>query len=256
MGAHDGNSSSGRCSLTRLRSLESHMPALAARACVSGSLLLHAARVFWPATSSKPNIAGTDVFLHGVERCCCSPRPHAGNQLHTAALPGCAPAAYSAAPGVPASQPVSVSRTHPAAAASQPARHHHHHHSHRKWEQSPALCRPGLSWPAPPLFVTAHCPPAPAAPAVSLPPAHLRAFLPAYPPTCLPRQVHDGSYTPTEQFRRDPESLSSTVSWRDEEDRVIWVYKIQVGLGGGRHGLGAGGRGACWFGAGGKGVGG
>ncbi|PNW75891.1 hypothetical protein CHLRE_12g556250v5 [Chlamydomonas reinhardtii] len=40
-------------------------------------------------------------------------------------------------------------------------------------------------------------------------------------------QVHDGSYTPTEQFRRDPESLSSTVSWRDEEDRVIWVYKIQ-----------------------------
>ncbi|KAG2430508.1 hypothetical protein HXX76_010031 [Chlamydomonas incerta] len=40
-------------------------------------------------------------------------------------------------------------------------------------------------------------------------------------------QVHDGSYTPTEQFRRDPESLCSTVSWRDEEDRVIWVYKIQ-----------------------------
>ncbi|KXZ43272.1 hypothetical protein GPECTOR_96g738 [Gonium pectorale] len=40
-------------------------------------------------------------------------------------------------------------------------------------------------------------------------------------------QVHDGSYTPTDQFRRDPESLCSTVSWRDEEDRVIWVYKIQ-----------------------------
>ncbi|GLI64173.1 hypothetical protein VaNZ11_007364 [Volvox africanus] len=40
-------------------------------------------------------------------------------------------------------------------------------------------------------------------------------------------QVHDGSYTPTEQFRRDPDSLCSTVSWRDEEDRVIWVYKIQ-----------------------------
>uniref|UniRef100_A0A7S0N8F4 Septin-type G domain-containing protein n=1 Tax=Chlamydomonas leiostraca TaxID=1034604 RepID=A0A7S0N8F4_9CHLO len=40
-------------------------------------------------------------------------------------------------------------------------------------------------------------------------------------------QVHDGSYTPTEQFLKDPESLCSTISWRDEEDRVIWVYKIQ-----------------------------
>mmetsp|Transcript_9217 Transcript_9217/g.19716 ORF Transcript_9217/g.19716 Transcript_9217/m.19716 type:complete len:478 (-) Transcript_9217:817-2250(-) len=41
------------------------------------------------------------------------------------------------------------------------------------------------------------------------------------------QHVHDGSYTPTEQFRKDPESLCSTVSWRDEEDRIIWVYKIQ-----------------------------
>ncbi len=41
-------------------------------------------------------------------------------------------------------------------------------------------------------------------------------------------QVHDGSYTPTEQFLKDPDSLCSTVSWRDDEDRVIWVYKIQV----------------------------
>lgn len=49
-------------------------------------------------------------------------------------------------------------------------------------------------------------------------------------------QVHDGSYTPTDQFRRDPDSLCSTVSWRDEEDRVIWVYKIQVCGGGGSHG--------------------
>lgn len=40
-------------------------------------------------------------------------------------------------------------------------------------------------------------------------------------------QVHDGSYTPTEQFLKDPDSLCSTVSWRDDEDRVIWVYKIQ-----------------------------
>lgn len=42
-------------------------------------------------------------------------------------------------------------------------------------------------------------------------------------------QVHDGSYTPTDQFLKDPDSLCSTISWRDEEDRVIWVYKIQVG---------------------------
>ena len=40
--------------------------------------------------------------------------------------------------------------------------------------------------------------------------------------------MHDGSYTPKEQFLKDPDSLCSTVSWRDEEDRVIWVYKIQV----------------------------
>jgi hypothetical protein len=39
--------------------------------------------------------------------------------------------------------------------------------------------------------------------------------------------------TPTGQFLRDPDSLCSTISWRDEEDRVIWVYKIQVGGGGG-----------------------
>lgn len=40
-------------------------------------------------------------------------------------------------------------------------------------------------------------------------------------------KVHDGSYTPTEQFLKDPESLCSTISWRDEDDRVIWIYKIQ-----------------------------
>lgn len=39
--------------------------------------------------------------------------------------------------------------------------------------------------------------------------------------------VHDGTFTPTEQFIRDPESLCSTVTWKDEEDRVIWVYRIQ-----------------------------
>lgn len=40
-------------------------------------------------------------------------------------------------------------------------------------------------------------------------------------------QVHDGSFTPTEQFIKDPESLCSTISWRDEDDRVIWVYRMQ-----------------------------
>eukprot|EP00878_Enallax_costatus_P001286 GHUV01001431.1.p1 GENE.GHUV01001431.1~~GHUV01001431.1.p1 ORF type:complete len:488 (+),score=166.50 GHUV01001431.1:223-1686(+) len=40
-------------------------------------------------------------------------------------------------------------------------------------------------------------------------------------------QVHDGTYTPADQFIKDPESLCSTVTWKDEEDRVIWVYRIQ-----------------------------
>lgn len=43
-----------------------------------------------------------------------------------------------------------------------------------------------------------------------------------------PMQVHDGSFTPTEQFTKDPDSLCSTISWRDEDDRVIWVFKTQV----------------------------
>lgn len=42
-------------------------------------------------------------------------------------------------------------------------------------------------------------------------------------------QVHDGTFTPTSQFIKDPDSLCSTVTWKDEEDRVIWVYRIQVG---------------------------
>lgn len=41
-------------------------------------------------------------------------------------------------------------------------------------------------------------------------------------------QVHDGTYTPADQFLKDPDSLCSTVTWKDEEDRVIWVYRIQV----------------------------
>ncbi|KAF6259065.1 septin-like protein [Scenedesmus sp. NREL 46B-D3] len=40
-------------------------------------------------------------------------------------------------------------------------------------------------------------------------------------------QVHDGTYTPADQFVKDADSLCSTVTWKDEEDRVIWVYRIQ-----------------------------
>jgi septin 7 len=40
-------------------------------------------------------------------------------------------------------------------------------------------------------------------------------------------QVHDGSSTPAAQFARDPESLCTTVAWRDEEDRVVWVFRVQ-----------------------------
>jgi septin family protein len=39
--------------------------------------------------------------------------------------------------------------------------------------------------------------------------------------------VHDGSSTPALQFARDPESLCTTVAWRDEDDRVVWVYRVQ-----------------------------
>lgn len=39
------------------------------------------------------------------------------------------------------------------------------------------------------------------------------------------QQVHDGSSTPADVFRRDPGSLCSSVSWKDEEDRVVWVYR-------------------------------
>jgi hypothetical protein len=32
----------------------------------------------------------------------------------------------------------------------------------------------------------------------------------------------------TQHNVQDPESLCSTVSWRDEDDRCVWVYKVQV----------------------------
>lgn len=34
---------------------------------------------------------------------------------------------------------------------------------------------------------------------------------------------------PAEVFVKDPDSLCSTVTWKDEEDRTIWVYRVQVG---------------------------
>ncbi|KAK9829836.1 hypothetical protein WJX72_008171 [[Myrmecia] bisecta] len=39
--------------------------------------------------------------------------------------------------------------------------------------------------------------------------------------------LHDGSETSHAQFRRDPESLCSTIEWKDEVDKVLWVYKVQ-----------------------------
>ena len=41
-------------------------------------------------------------------------------------------------------------------------------------------------------------------------------------------QLHDGTATSQEQFDRDPESLCSTISWEDEEDRVKWVWKVSL----------------------------
>ena len=63
-------------------------------------------------------------------------------------------------------------------------------------------------------------------------PLDVRPRIPSGSETCPlplpPNKVHDGSNTPVRQFVKDPESLCSTISWRDEEDRVIWIYKIQV----------------------------
>ena len=40
-------------------------------------------------------------------------------------------------------------------------------------------------------------------------------------------QLHDGTATSHQQFLDDPESLCSTVSWDDTNDKVKWVYKVQ-----------------------------
>lgn len=77
-----------------------------------------------------------------------------------------------------------------------------------------------------------------------LPPS-LSPFCPLH--SLTPSQVHDGTYTPADQFLKDPDSLCSTVTWKDEEDRVIWVYRIQVRKGGGR-GEGGGYRGKAGWG--------
>ena len=39
-------------------------------------------------------------------------------------------------------------------------------------------------------------------------------------------QLHDGTETSPEQFRRDPDSLCSTISWEDTEDTTTWVYQV------------------------------
>jgi hypothetical protein len=38
--------------------------------------------------------------------------------------------------------------------------------------------------------------------------------------TCMLRQVHDGTNTPLNQFLKDPDSLITRVTWKDEQDKV------------------------------------
>jgi len=40
-------------------------------------------------------------------------------------------------------------------------------------------------------------------------------------------QSHDGTETSIDQFRRNPESMCSRISWGDEEDCVEWHYSVQ-----------------------------
>ena len=49
-----------------------------------------------------------------------------------------------------------------------------------------------------------------------LPPINRRRF-----------QLHDGTESSIEQFRKNPASLCSQICWRDEEDRVEWYYTVQ-----------------------------
>ncbi|KAF8059198.1 SYP22 [Scenedesmus sp. PABB004] len=40
-------------------------------------------------------------------------------------------------------------------------------------------------------------------------------------------QVHDGTNTPLGQFLKDPDSLVTRVTWKDEQDKVVWVFRVQ-----------------------------
>eukprot|EP00879_Flechtneria_rotunda_P011653 GHRR01012173.1.p1 GENE.GHRR01012173.1~~GHRR01012173.1.p1 ORF type:complete len:312 (+),score=71.88 GHRR01012173.1:298-1233(+) len=40
-------------------------------------------------------------------------------------------------------------------------------------------------------------------------------------------QVHDGTNTPLNQFVKDPDSLITRVTWKDEHDKVVWVFRVQ-----------------------------
>eukprot|EP00775_Hariotina_reticulata_P008769 gene8769-8948_t len=40
-------------------------------------------------------------------------------------------------------------------------------------------------------------------------------------------QVHDGTNTPLAQFLKDPDSLITRVTWKDEQDKVVWVFRVQ-----------------------------
>lgn len=40
-------------------------------------------------------------------------------------------------------------------------------------------------------------------------------------------QLHDGSETSIDQFRKNPNSLCFQICWRDEDDRVEWYYTVQ-----------------------------
>ena len=41
-------------------------------------------------------------------------------------------------------------------------------------------------------------------------------------------QLHDGTETSPEQFRKNPDSLCSTITWEDEEDTTTWVYQASL----------------------------
>lgn len=43
-------------------------------------------------------------------------------------------------------------------------------------------------------------------------------------------ELHDGSETSAEAFRRDPESLCSRVTWEDQEERIKWIYMVSIPL--------------------------